>query len=236
MRNTLLSAIAFLIAVSGLMAQQKVTIPSKDSLLITADMYVQDDSNPFIVLCHQENYSRGEYQEIGKKINALGYNCIAIDLRSGGDVNGVKNETAALAKQQRKGQSYLDAEQDILDFVYFMSEQPVVLWGSSYSASLALKIAESNDKVGTVIAFSPAEHFKGMNLAEKIRTLDKPVFITSAKTEATDVLTLTKNIRSTNKTQYIPKGLGGHGSKVLWSNSPDYLDYWSAIVLFLKDL
>jgi alpha-beta hydrolase superfamily lysophospholipase len=220
-------------------AQQKITIPSKDSISITADQYIVDDSKPYIILCHQEGYSRGEYVEIAKKLNKLGYNCLAIDQRSGAEVNGVKNETAAAAAKKKKPQNYIDAEQDIIaaiDFIYFSNEKPVVLWGSSYSGALALKIATSNDKVKAVIAFSPGELLKGINLADKIKILNKPIFVTSAKSEATEVLTLTKNIMSKNKVQYIPKGAGGHGSKVLWSNSPDYLDYWTAMVLFLKDI
>ena len=102
-------------------AQQKVTIPSKDSLPITADMYSVDESKPYIILCHQAGYSRGEYKEIATKLNKLGYNCLAIDLRSGGEVNGIKNETAAAALKKKKPQGYLDAEQDIvaaLDYLY----------------------------------------------------------------------------------------------------------------------
>ncbi len=220
-------------------AQQKVTIPSKDSLPITADMYSVDENKPYIILCHQAGYSRGEYKEIATKLNKLGYNCLAIDLRSGGEVNGIKNETAAAALKKKKPQGYLDAEQDILaaiDFVYFSSEKPVILWGSSFSASLVLKVATYNDKVKAVMAFSPGEYFKGINLADKIKILNKPLFVTSAKSEATDVLTLTKSIMSKNKVQYIPKGAGGHGSRVLWNNSPDYLDYWTAVILFLRDI
>lgn len=239
MRKLILSVLAVVINFITVNAQQKVTIPSKDSIPITADNYVVDDTKPYIILCHQAGYSRGEYIEIANKLNKLGYNCLAIDLRSGGEVNGVKNETAAAAAKKKKPQGYLDAEQDIIaaiEFIYFSSEKPVILWGSSYSASLALKIGTTNDKVKAVIGFSPGEYFKGMNLAEKIKIYNKPLFVTSAKSEATEVLSLTKAIMSKNKVQYIPKGAGGHGSRVLWSNSPDYLDYWTAIILFLRDI
>src|ERR1041385_9201704 len=84
----------------------QITFPSIDGLIITADSYLQDDSLPWILLCHQAGYSRGEYKETAAKFEAFGYNCLAIDQRSGGEVNGIKNETAARAKEQGKPMDY----------------------------------------------------------------------------------------------------------------------------------
>src|ERR1035437_5635722 len=125
----------------------KIYFPASDALLITADLYFVNDSLPYMILCHQAGYSRGEYMETAAKFCNLGYNCIAIDQRSGNEVNGVKNETAALAIQKKKPTTYLDAEQDIvaaLDYAYTQSGKKVFLVGSSYSASLIMKIATTN--------------------------------------------------------------------------------------------
>ena len=46
-------------------AFKKIVFNSEDGLEITADLYLKnDESTPFIVLCHQAGGSRGEYQEI----------------------------------------------------------------------------------------------------------------------------------------------------------------------------
>ena len=80
---------------------QTVHFDSADGLKITADLYLSHDkSKPFVVLCHQASWSRGEYREIAPKLIALGFNCMAIDQRSGNEVNDVKNETADLANQE----------------------------------------------------------------------------------------------------------------------------------------
>src|SRR3972149_6331103 len=76
-----------------------ITFPSTDALLITADLYFVSDTLPYMILCHQAGYSRGEYMETADKFCNLGYNCLAIDQRSGKEVNGVKNKTATLAEQ-----------------------------------------------------------------------------------------------------------------------------------------
>ncbi len=62
-----------------------IHLKSADGLLITADSYLPHDTNtaPLIVLFHQAGSSRGEYSEIAPRLNELGFNCIAVDQRSG---------------------------------------------------------------------------------------------------------------------------------------------------------
>jgi len=89
--------------------------------------------------------SRGEYSETGLRLNKFGFKLPGIDQRSGDAMNGVVNETAAEAKRMKKKQGYLDAEQDIIaaiDYLYEKYNKKVILCGSSYSASLVLKIAK----------------------------------------------------------------------------------------------
>ena len=52
-------------------AHQKITFPSADGLVITADLYLQNRNKevPFVVLFHQAGWSRGEYLEIAPKLN-----------------------------------------------------------------------------------------------------------------------------------------------------------------------
>jgi dienelactone hydrolase len=219
---------------------KKITFPASDGLLVTADLYFVNDSLPYMVLCHQAGYSRGEYMETAGKFCNLGYNCIAIDQRSGNEVNGVKNETAALAIQKKKPTAYLDAEQDILaaiDYAHSQSGKKVFLVGSSYSASLVLKIAAANEKVSAVMAFSPGEYFgTKLKLKDAIANLAVPVFVTSTKEEAADVSALISDVKSKIKKQYIPDSKGVHGSSCLWKNNPDYQGYWRAILMFVKQV
>jgi dienelactone hydrolase len=235
----ILSIIALILALQ-VNAQKKVTFLAKDGLIVTADLYMSNDTLPWMVLCHQADYSRGEYLETAKKFNKLGYNCLAIDQRSGDQVNGVVNETAMLADAKRKKITYMDAEQDMIaavDYAYKKSGKKVVLVGSSYSASLALKIAAENEKVKAVMAFSPGEYFENkLNVKDKIKNLDKPVFVTSSKEEASAVTALVKDIKSTIKTQFIPSTKGEHGSKALWKSSGNYHEYWMSIMMFVRQI
>ena len=219
-------------------AQLQVTFPSKDDVTITADWYPVNSESPTILLCHQNGFSRGEYAETAKKLNMLGFNCLAIDQRVGIEVNGIVNETAKDAHAKGKPQSYINAEQDIVaavDWLYAKYNHRVIVLGSSYSASLALKVAKDNNLVFAVAAFSPGEYFDDKDFVSKyISGLKKPVFLTSSKEESAAVTDLTKDVMSVVKIQFIPKGAGDHGSKVLWSKCSENQNYWAALVSFLN--
>jgi alpha-beta hydrolase superfamily lysophospholipase len=71
-----------------------------DSLTIYGVLYHQSPQKPIIVLCHQAGSSKDEYAEIAPQLNALGFNCLAIDQRSGGNRLGGVNQTAAAAEKK----------------------------------------------------------------------------------------------------------------------------------------
>ena len=54
---------------------------------------------------------------------------------------------------------YRDAEQDIIasiDYLQKLVKKSIIIWGSSYSAALVLKVGNKNDKVSAIISFSPS--------------------------------------------------------------------------------
>lgn len=213
-----------------------IEFPSLDTLDITAEHYHVGDDKPVIVLCHQANYSRGEYQEIAVTLNGLGFNCIAIDQRSGNAVNGVVNQTYLRAIAASKSTSYIAAKQDITAAISWAKayyNKDVILFGSSYSASLSLIIANENADVEKVLVFSPGEYLSGINVQTSITGLNKPAFLTSAKVEASSVANLYSVITSTDKVHYIPSGGGKHGASALWTTEPHHAEYWTAIKSFL---
>ena len=214
-----------------------VHFKSKDGLQITADLYLTDKPRGFILLCHMGFFNRGEYKDTAPKLNALGFSCMAIDQRSGMKAYGVKNETSALAKQQKLPTGYLDAKQDVeagIDYLFKLDHsKPVILVGSSYSASLALLIASENDKVKAVAAFSPDEYLKKTNLAESIRGLAKPAYVTSAKKEIKEKAKVIRFVNPKYITDFKPKVEGFHGTKVLWDSTEGNEGYWKSFKKFL---
>ncbi|MEE9165800.1 MAG: alpha/beta hydrolase [Nitrospinota bacterium] len=225
---------------------ETILFPSIDGLQITADAYIQhpDKKTPFIVLFHQAHWSRGEYLEIVPKLNQLGFNCMAVDLRSGKEVNGVSNETMLRAKAIGKGTTYVDALQDMeaaLKYAHnHYAEGKVIAWGSSYSAALVLKIAgDRPDLVGGVLAFAPGEYFKrlgkpGTWIQSSAGKIKIPAFITSAHREKKAWSDIFDDIPSKTKASYLPDTNGNHGSRALWSRFKDSDGYWKAVTGFLE--
>jgi dienelactone hydrolase len=224
---------------------REITFPSEDGLEVTADLYLaqKDLNTPFIVLFHRAGWSRGEYREIAPRLNALGWNCMAVDQRSGGEINGVVNRTAESARKQKKGGRYIDALPDLRAALNYARKNyargPLVALGSSYSAALVVELAgESPDLFDGALAFSPGEYFDKQGKAgdwvkKAAAKIQKPIFITSAKKERKDWEAIFSAIPGNKKRSYLPETAGEHGARVLWSKQKDGSGYWKAVQAFL---
>ncbi len=232
---------ALLVLNLSLSAAEKLSYPSLDGLEVTADLYALDGKAeaPVIILFHQARYSRGAYQEIAPKLNKLGFRCLAVDARSGKEVNGVVNETAARAKKKGKAMEYRDALPDLKASVAYAHEKfpkaPILIWGSSYSASMVFAVAaEHPEEVKGLLSFSP--NFPRWKPEEKAAaSLAIPVFVTSSKKEVKNWKSGFEKIKSEKKTGFEPKGAGRHGSSTLWESEADNEEYWEAVTKFLKE-
>ena len=218
---------------------KRVTFKTSDDVEVTADVYHVNNDYPVIILCHQEDWSRGEYLYIAPLFNELGYNCMAIDQRSGENTNQVVNRTAWFYKAKAKGipEDYVDAEKDVIaavDYAHKLWGKNVMLLGSGYSSGLVLKIAKENNKVNVVLAFSPGEYYSPLlNLKSAITGLHKPTFITSSNMEAAIAKEIFDVIPTSYKVQFVPTGPGFHGARVLTPTYSGSKEYWVAVKDFL---
>ena len=233
----------------GLFVQKPETVsfPSGDGVKIAADVYAPHDrSAPMILLFHQANWSRGEYLEIAPKLNALGYNCMAVDLRSGNTVNNIANLTNQSAREKFRETRYVDALPDMMAAITYArtnyAQGKLILWGSSYSAALVLKVAGDHSRlVDGVLAFSPGEYFTSQGkprnfIASSVVNIDCPVFITSALNEKSNWWGMYVSISAAGKTYFLPTSTGNHGSRALWSKFTDSEQYWAAVNSFLDSI
>jgi len=221
---------------------KEVKFKAKDGLEIEANLYEIDIDKPVILLCHQAGYNKFEYADIAPKLNEFGFNVMAIDQRSGGTFGGQNNATFERAKASKLETGFLNAEQDIeaaIDFLYEKYGKEVILWGSSYSSSLALFIGAANDKVSAMISFSPGDYFGDAkpSLSTVFQSLEKPFLITSSKEEAKVLSSLIAGAKlSKMQSQFIPQGEGYHGSRALWEGQEGGAEYWSQVIEFLRSL
>jgi len=241
-----LTAILFL-RITSAQAVETISFKSKDGLKVTANIYLTDSTNvPFIILFHQAGWSRGEYVEIAPKLNAMGYNCMAVDQRSGEKVNDVINQTAKRAIENGLSTNYPDALPDMLAAIDYVKAnykmKKLILWGSSYSSALVLKIAGDHPNIAdATLSFAPGEYFKRFGqpedwITQSAKNIKIPVFITSAKKEHVYWKSIFEAIPTTSKQCFLPTTEGNHGSRALWEQFEDHEAYWSAVRDFLKNI
>ena len=222
-------------------AQERTTLEAGDGLAVTADIYrINTDKNAnWIVLAHQAGSSRGEYRTIAPRLNKLGYNAIALDQRSGAGFGGVANQTAAAAKRLKKKQTYMPAKPDILAGIAWARQQTsgrVILWGSSYSAAMALLLAgEQPGLVDGVVSHSPGEYLRGRSVGKAAVNIAVPVLITSPANERNKWQRIFDGIREKRKAGYAPASGGRHGSSALIpARNRSAPAYWAVVEKFLQ--
>jgi dienelactone hydrolase len=219
---------------------RRVKFPSKDGVTITADMYETNPDYPWIVLFHMAQSSRGEFQKIAVKLNKLELNCMAVDLRSGKEANFIVNETYVLAKNTGLGTEYLDAEIDMkaaIQKAYIIAGKPVIIFGSSYSGSLAIKLGSEMSQVKAVVAFSPGEYFgKKLDVVKTAAGLTKPTFIACGSDEKKYTDPIANAIRSNRKIYFAPAKGGAHGAACLDKGTDGETEYWIQMINFIQSV
>jgi pimeloyl-ACP methyl ester carboxylesterase len=223
---------------------KSINFPTEGGIQGRADVYAsKNESDTLVLLFHQAGWSRGEYREIAPKLVEAGYRVMAVDQRSGGAVNGVKNETHRRATKMGLPRSYLDAYADLEAALRYAHKElgvaRIIVWGSSYSASLVFRLAAEHPEVVTaVMAFAPGEYFEKQkspvyiwNFAKRVK---QPLFVTSSKKERDQVKPIFDASPAKKKILFTPASRGQHGSRALWEKFPDHDVYWAAVNGFLR--
>jgi dienelactone hydrolase len=225
-----------------------VEFPSVDKLAVTADWYSFDNKRaPTIILVHQSGSSRGEYRQIAPRLQQMGFNALAIDSRWGerDRWNGVTNETAVRAGTSavvasgdipRMRAMQAEAAQDVGGALRWLDANgytgPKLLWGSSISANLVLKLAATPDvKVVAVLAFSPGEYHKDQptEMRSAVANLTMPTLIVYAEDEEQTSKPIFDAIPTRDKVFYRAT-TGKHAASILVDDPGN----WNPIEPFLK--
>ncbi len=238
----------FLIANLGLVppvssAPLDLVLTAPDGVKVFAQSYAAPNPNaPVILLFHQAGSNKSEYAPIAPRLVQLGYNALAIDQRSGGDLYAPPNQTVA---QLGRSTPYRDVLPDMEAALAWAKRShphvPVYVWGSSYSAALAFPFAAAHPRdVAALLAFSPGEYLDDKSAVRAAaRHVSVPVFIDSGSDpqEVANARAIFAAVASKHKVEYVPAH-GIHGSSTLRSDrDPSGADEnWRAVSAFLKDL
>ncbi|MBW8842567.1 MAG: alpha/beta hydrolase [Sphingomonadales bacterium] len=226
-------------------APQAVTLTAPDGVTVYGTYYPAGNARALILLFHQAGSSKDEYASIAPQLQRAGFAALAIDQRVGGGLYGKNQTMAGYSQRNGKAEDYLGALPDLEAALAWAKDKaqgkPILLWGSSYSASLVFLVAASKSAEGSVkgvLAFSPGEYFDDKKMVETAAAkVTVPVFVTSANTleEEQEAKAIVSATKSTDRQQLIPKA-GVHGSSTLIAakNPGGADDNWQAVLAFLK--
>ncbi|WP_407050964.1 alpha/beta hydrolase [Methyloraptor flagellatus] len=228
-------------AVARTESSRQVILPAADGVAVSATLSSAEvgagnsgGGRPIVVLFHQAGGSGAEYDAIVPHLLKSGFETLAVDQRSGGSGFGRANRTA-----ERLGRpaSFLEALPDLKAAVAWAEARaagrPVVIWGSSYSASLVFLVAAADPKVAGVVSFSPGEYFgRSAPVAEAAAHVSQPIFVSSAsdRGEVAAARAILAAAPAKDKVQVVPKN-AGHGSIALAGSGG--ADVWPALDRFL---
>ncbi len=217
---------------------QEGLFKAKDGTDTFGDLYhSQTTAKGIVLMFHQADSNSGEYALIAPQVAKLGYDCMAVDLRSGGDMFGVINRTVRAHGGSR---SYEEAYQDMQGALSWAKGQrypKIMIWGSSYSASLCLRLARESTDVNAALAFSPGEYFADDATVRTWAQNDHvPTLMAFTQSELHHVGNdLFGALPGSEKNVLVSFPSGVHGSSTLREdrNRDGYAEYWAATEKFL---
>lgn len=217
-----------------------VTLSAADGVAVYGEILTAPAAvAPVILLFHQADSSKSEYAPIAPRLVALGYNVLAIDQRSGGNLYVPGNQTV---QHLGKSAAYLDALPDMdAALAYAQRRFPgsrIAAWGSSYSASLVFALAAKHPHdIAALLAFSPGEYFDDKHFVRRAaKHVAVPVFVDSASDPAEErkAREIYDALHSHVKVDFVPKA-GVHGSSTLRDDRDPTgaQENWDAVTAFL---
>ncbi len=223
---------------------KEVSLTTKDSVTVFGDVYTIDKSYPTILLFHQGgSNAKGEYSSIIPKLQKEGFNVMAIDQRIGGSAYyGGYNRTVSKLKPNTF--TYCDALPDLEAALDYLIENNYngkrILWGSSYSAALAIQMTSKRQEViNALLAFSPStgNAVKSCHPNPFLDKISIPLLLLRPKKEMERESSVEQaNIAKKFKHQVYIAEYGTHGSSMLVEERVGNMvdENWKIVMAFLS--
>lgn len=229
-------------------APEEVRLDVAPDLTIVADLYRASgpDTAPAILLFHQGGGdARGEYADIVPRLIEAGFHVLSTDVRGGGSRFAGTHRAPATDAAFGYCDALLDVEAALSLARANGLMGPLILWGSSYTATLVLHVAARRSAdVRAVLAFSPAagEPMEGCQphiALPLVLRAGAPVLIVRASGELEDAGRRAdfERFGDLGARTFVAAG-AGHGSSILVAArfEGDVAPQWEAVFAFLQDV
>jgi len=199
------------------LAGEPLTLHTSDGVAVYGTLsQAQPHGRSIALLFHQAHANRHEYDSVVPALQKLGFDTLAIDQRSGGDLFGGHNETVAKLGSSADYVAALPDLEAALAWARAQHYARIVAVGSSYSSSLVIVLAAKHPQgLSAIASFSPGEYFDDKNqIKQAAAKVTLPFYITTDPNEASDVAEVLRDAHGANIVHYQPK-IGVHGASTL---------------------
>lgn len=227
------------------LAQEEVTFPTlnEDGATVYADRYAHagERTRGTAILLHDQATGVVEYANIAPRLADLGFEVVAVDLRTGTNDSIVNNRTYLHTRAYifTFDDGLPDAQGALAWVRQTMPDDPIVLWGSGVAGDFATVMA-ANDPEGIagVLAFSPPSLLVYTDEAEAASRLTVPLFVSYGTTPTDELATVSKITDAAPPellTLHTPE-VGAHGVATLTEtgNPEGWQANWAAVEEFLN--
>lgn len=212
---------------------QTVTIDSPDGVKLVGSLYeAGKPMSPAVLLLHQWQSDRHSFDDFAKKMQANGFNVLAIDGRGFGESTKKADGSAVAAgRTDADVKAMLGDVGAAFDFLAKnknIDPKRIGIVGASYGSSLALIYAADHPEVAAVALLSPGlNYFGSMQTSPAMKKYGRrPVYMTAAeddKDSAEAVKSLGAGARDAGHVSKMYNSGAGHGT-ALFASQPGIAD------------
>ena len=148
-----------------------VTFKTEDTVKIAATHYVGKGDG--IILLHMLSRDRRDWDIFAVKLNSLGYNVLAIDLRGHGE--------SELDFLKFNSTDYNNMVKDVAAAKKYLNKTRIFVIGASIGANVALNYAVKDKDVKGIVLLSPGADYRGVETLKAIMKYDRPIMIVSSE-------------------------------------------------------
>jgi len=220
-------------------SMNKIFLTTKDNVKIAANLYEVENPIGWLVLVHMMPATKESFQELAQRLQNLGYESIAIDLRGHGESDKGPNGFLKFSdSEHQKSILDLEAAVDYLIEKRQATRDKIIFIGASIGANLSLQYISEHPEFKTVVLLSPGLNYRGIKTEPLVKNLKtgQKVFFVSSRDDPNS-----KNNAEENQRLYdlVPTGVekkikiyerGGHGTDIL----KNQLELTSLIIEFIK--
>ena len=220
-------------------SMNKIFLTTKDNVKIAANLYEVENPIGWLVLVHMMPATKESFQELAQRLQNLGYESIAIDLRGHGESDKGPNGFLKFSdSEHQKSILDLEAAVDYLIEKRQATRDKIIFIGASIGANLSLQYISEHPEFKTVVLLSPGLNYRGIKTEPLVKNLKtgQKVFFVSSRDDPNS-----KNNAEENQRLYdlVPTGVekkikiyerGGHGTDIL----KNQLELTSVIIEFIK--